>query len=236
MTSVRDRHPVPSIAEQPSASTSGFRRRYRDLMSWWNDRVLPRLVDRSCSNDLVRPARERACRGLEGRVLELGYGSGLNGAHYPPEVTEVLAVEPSDRAWELSAPRRRGARPTVRRVGLDGAVLDMDDASVDAVLSTFALCTIPDVDSALDEARRVLRPGGLLHLAEHGLSPDVGVARWQRRLDGVQQRFVGGCHLTRDPVDLLERHGFHGVDLESAYLSSPALGRPWSYTTSGTAR
>ncbi|MGJ9413919.1 class I SAM-dependent methyltransferase [Aeromicrobium sp. CF4.19] len=205
-------------------------------MSWWNDRVLPHVVERSCGNDMLRPSRERACQGLRGRVLELGFGSGLNVTSYPAEVTEVLAVEPSDRAWELSGPRRAATAVPVRRIGLDGARVELETDSADAVLSTFTLCTIPDVDAALAEAHRVLRPGGALHVSEHGLSPDASVARWQHRLDGLQRRLVGGCHLTRDPAGLLHDHGFEGVDLESGYLPTPAVGRPWSWTTTGTAR
>ncbi|WP_375001340.1 class I SAM-dependent methyltransferase [Aeromicrobium sp. CTD01-1L150] len=184
---------------------------------------------------MMRPVRQRACHDLHGRVLELGFGSGLNCDLYPGDVTEVLAVEPSDAAWDLSAPRRDGSGAPVHRVGLDGARVDLPDACVESVLVTFSLCTIPDVDAALDEARRLLVPGGTLHLAEHGLSPDARVATWQRRLDGLQQRLFGGCHLTRDPAALLTAAGFGDHDLRQEYLSVPAIGRPWAWVTSGSA-
>lgn len=205
-------------------------------MGWWTERVVPRVVDVSCGNAVVRPHRERACVGLQGRVLELGFGSGLNTDLYPPAVTEVLAVELSDVAWAMSEARRAASPAPVRRIGLDGARLDLADASVDAVLSTFTLCTIPDVSAALAEARRVLVPGGTVHVVEHGLSPDAGTARWQHRLDGLQQRLCGGCHLTREPAALLADAGFVDVHLQGRPLPGPRLGCPWTYVTSGSAR
>ena len=139
------------------------------------------------------------CSGLSGRVLEIGFGSGLNVSAYPDAGHRPSsAVEPSDLGWELSAERRSGSAVPVERVGLDGQRLAAADATYDAVLSTFTLCTIPDVATALAEVRRVLRPGGALHVLEHGLAPDPRVAAWQRRLNRLQGRIAGGCHLTRD--------------------------------------
>ena len=137
------------------------------------------------------------CAGLTGEVVEIGSGSGLNAPYYPPGVRRVLAVEPSDVGWGLAARRVAAARVPVQRVGLDGQALPLADASVDSALSTWTLCTVPDPGRALRERlRRVLRPGGRLVFVEHGLSPDAGVARWQRRLDPVQRRPAGGCRLT----------------------------------------
>src|SRR3954454_5552153 len=118
-------------------------------MAFWTDRVLPRIFDRALSTDDVMGLRELACAGLRGRVLEIGFGSGLNAAVYPPEVERVDAVEPSDLGWELSARRRAGARVPVGRPGLAGQRLAAGDDQYDAVLSTFTLCTIPDVELAL---------------------------------------------------------------------------------------
>lgn len=202
-------------------------------MRFWDERVLPRVIHVVCGSDHLLPLRERACADLHGRVLELGFGSGHNIGLYPDEVEEILVVEPSDRAWEMSAARRRDAGLPVTRVGLDGARLDLDDASVDSVLSTFTLCTIPDVDAALGECARVLRPGGRLHIAEHGLSPDPGVAHWQRRLDPWEQRLAGGCHLTRDMPALLANAGFHEQDLAAGYFHP--VPKPWAWAWSGSA-
>ena len=164
-------------------------------MGLWEQKVVPRLVDRSLRTPEIGQLRAAVCAGLRGEVLEIGFGSGLNTRFYPPEVSSVSAVEPSDLAWRLSDPRRRQGRVPVSRAGLDGQRLTAEDASYDAVLSTFTLCTIPDVAEALAEVRRVLRPGGALHFVEHGLAPEPGVVAWQRRLDPVQRRMAGGCHL-----------------------------------------
>jgi ubiquinone/menaquinone biosynthesis C-methylase UbiE len=205
-------------------------------MGWWGDRVVPRLVDRALSTDDVAPARARACSGLAGRVLEIGFGSGLNVAHYPAAVDEVLAVEPSDLAWRLAAPRVAAGSVPVHRSGLDGQRLLQDDDSVDAVLSTFTLCTIPDVQSALAEVRRVLRPGGSLHFAEHGRAPDERVARWQDRVQPVYGRLAGGCHVTRAITGELERAGLAPRDVRSGYLPGPAPSRPFGYLSTGRAQ
>lgn len=204
-------------------------------MGFWDERVVPRIVDPSCGISQLDPLRERACDGLRGQVVEIGFGSGRNIGLYPAEVTEIIAVEPSDVGWQLSAARRSGSTLPVSRVGLDGAHLPLADASVDAGLVTFSLCTIPDVEGALAELRRVLRPGGSIGFLEHGLSPYPGVARWQHRLDGLQQRLVGGCHLDRDIPRLIEAAGFTLEALEQSYLPGPALSRPWGYLSVGRA-
>jgi ubiquinone/menaquinone biosynthesis C-methylase UbiE len=181
----------------------------------WGDQVLPRVVDVALRSPSVSDARRRVCAGLSGEVLEIGFGSGLNAPHYPAAVTRVLAVEPSDVAWRLAG-KRLGDLP-VARVGLDGQSLPLPDASADCALSTWTLCTIPDPVAALREVSRVLRPGGRLHFVEHGLSPEPGVARWQHRLQPLQHRLAGGCHLQR-PVDrLLTRAGFRIERLENSY-------------------
>ncbi len=200
-------------------------------VGWWSERVVPRLADRSLSSRPIMELRRDVCRDLSGRVLEVGFGSGLNVAVYPAAVTSVDAVEPSDVGWELSAGRRSGAPVPVERVGLDGQRLAAADATYDAALSTFTLCTIPDVDAALAEVRRVLRPGGALHLLEHGLAPDPKVAAWQRRLNGLQGRVAAGCHLTRDAPQLVEEAGFRVERLDRAYLPGPGLGKPWTFVT-----
>ena len=133
-------------------------------------------------------------------------------------------------------PVRRARCPVpVVRVGLDGQRLEAENATYDAVLSTFTLCTIPDVALALAEVRRVLRPGASLHFLEHGLAPDPRVATWQRRLDPVQRRIAGGCHLSRDMPALVRDAGLSITRLDSAYLPGPAVGRPWTYVYSGGA-
>ncbi len=204
-------------------------------MGLWNDRILPRLVDRATSSAEVGELRARVCVGLRGRVLEIGFGSGLNIDHYPVEVESVSAVEPSDVAWELSGPRRSASRVRIERTGLDGQRLDAPDDSYDCVLSTLTLCTIPDVDTALAEVRRVVVPGGSFHFLEHGLAPDDGVVRWQRRLEPVQRRLFGGCHLTRDMPGLVSAAGLDVTTVRSEYLGGPPASRPWTYGYLGRA-
>lgn len=204
-------------------------------MGWWSERVVPRMVERTCGDPAFRPLRELACAGLAGRVVEVGYGSGRNTRFYPDAVTDVLAVEPSDLAWGLSERRRASSGVPVTRAALDGRRLPLDDDSADAVLCTFTLCTIPDVGAALAEAGRVLRPGGALHFAEHGLSPEPRISRWQRRLDGLEQRLAGGCHLTRDVPALLRTAGFEVSLDHEGYVDLPAVARPWTWCTAGRA-
>ena len=144
----------------------------------------------------------------------------------------MLAVEPSEVAWRLAEPRRTVRAVTFTQAGLDGQRLDLPDASVDAALSTYTLCTIPDLPAALHEIRRVLRPGGALHFLEHGRSPDLSVARWQRRLTPLQSLLAGGCHLDRAIDTLIAAAGLEVVDLTCEYGNGP---RPASYLYLGRA-
>lgn len=195
----------------------------------WDDHVVPRLTDLSLRGRDVGERREVACAGLTGRVLEIGFGSGLNVRWYPPEVTSVTAIEPSDVGWKLSERRRARSAVPIERAGLDGQRLDLPDDSHDSALVTFSLCTIPNPLLALREARRVVREGGRLHALEHGLAPDESVRRWQRRMEPVQRALADGCHLTRDIPALVARAGWHLEDLEQSYLPGPAMARPWTY-------
>lgn len=176
-----------------------------------------------------------ACAPLSGRVLEVGFGSGHNTTHYPGAVTSVAAVEPSDRAWAMSADRRRESSIPIERTGLDGQALTEEDASCDSALVTFSLCTIPEPVRALREIARVLRPGGVLAFLEHGLSPDERIARWQHRLDPIERRIAGGCELSRDIPALIRGAGFEVIDLETKYLPGPAIAKPWMHGYRGLA-
>ncbi|WP_134766034.1 class I SAM-dependent methyltransferase [Nocardioides sp. 1609] len=193
----------------------------------WTERVVPRLVDRSLRGREIGELRAEVCAGLRGEVLELGFGGGLNLRHLPAAVARVDAVEPSDRGWAISERRRLRHDVEVRRVGLDGQRLAARSGAYDHVLCTFTLCTIADPALALSEVRRVLRPGGTLAVLEHGLAPTPGTARWQRRLDPVQRRVAGGCHLSRDVAGLLGEAGFYTGPLVAAYL--PGARSPWTY-------
>jgi ubiquinone/menaquinone biosynthesis C-methylase UbiE len=186
-------------------------------MGIYGDHVLPRITNFACGMENAKPQRRRVCAGLEGEVVEIGFGSGHNVPFYPASVTRVAAVEPADVGWRLAEERVRASNVPIERSGLDGQSLPFPDDSFDAALSTWTMCTIPDLSVALGELRRVLKPGARLHFVEHGLAPDEGVRRWQHRLEPVQKRVFGGCHLTRPIVDLVTAAGFEVSEVDRYY-------------------
>lgn len=186
-------------------------------MGIYDEQVLPRVINVACGMKSLRKHRQRVCEGLHGRVLEVGFGSGLNIPFYPEGVTAVAAVEPAETGWKLAGKRRAATTVPVERTGLDGQSLPLPDDSCDVALSTFTLCTIPDVAAALREIRRVVKPGGTFHFLEHGLAPDESVRRWQHRLEPIQKRVAGGCHLTRPIADLVTGAGFTITELDVFY-------------------
>ena len=152
--------------------------------------------------------------------------------HYPSDVNRVLAVDPALVGRKLAAGRVSASSVPVEYVGLDGASLPLESATIDHVLVTWSLCTIPEVDEALAEVYRILRPGGQLHFVEHGLAPEPQVARWQDRLTPIQRRVAGGCHLNR-PIDrLIEGAGLAVIELDTYQLGGP---KPMSYMYEGVA-
>lgn len=204
-------------------------------MAWWSERVVPRLTHAALDNPLVAGYRRRLCADLSGDVLEVGFGTGLNLPHLPVAVRSLTAVEPSDLAWELAGPARAESAVPVRRGDLRAERLTLPDASVDAVLMAFSLCTVAEPQRALAEMHRVLKPGGRLHFLEHGLAPEERVQRWQHRLEPLQRRVAGGCHLTRSAPELVESAGFRLGPLESWFVPGPGVSKPWGYVMLGRA-
>jgi ubiquinone/menaquinone biosynthesis C-methylase UbiE len=202
-------------------------------VGFYQDQVLPRLQDKVMDRKATREVRARTCRGLAGQVVEVGFGTGLNAPYYPPEVTRVLAVEPSRVCMRLAESRIARTHVPIELAGLSGEHLDLPSEEFDAALSTWTLCTIPDLEAALDELRRVLRPGGVLHFVEHGHAPDPKVARWQQRIEPVNKKLAGGCHLTRHIDESVGAAGFRIERLDSYYFQGEP--KPFGYTFEGRA-
>ncbi|TGY90774.1 class I SAM-dependent methyltransferase [Marinicauda algicola] len=188
-------------------------------MSFYHEHILPHLIALTCSQPQIMKKRSQVVPAAEGRVLEVGFGSGTNLEFYDPvRVERLFALEPSKGM-------RRKARDAVDKspleiewLDLPGEEIPLDDASVDTVVLTYTACTIPDVEAALAQMRRVLKPGGKLLFSEHGRAPDPGVAKWQRRIEPVWKPIAGGCHLTRKPDALIAQAGFRIARMEEGYL------------------
>ena len=202
-------------------------------MGVYRDRVLPRFQDKVMDRKATRSVRARVCDGLRGDVVEIGFGTGLNVAHYPSAITKVAAVEPSSLCMRLAQPRVAGSSAAIDLAGLTGERLDLPSEAFDAALSTWTLCTIPNLGAALAEIRRVLKPGGAFHFVEHGHAPDPKVQRWQQRLEPINKRLAGGCHLTRRVPELIEQAGFGITDLNAYYFEGEP--KPFGYTFEGRA-
>lgn len=193
-------------------------------MSLYERSVLPRILDLGMRGKDIAAERREGLAGVHGRVLEVGFGSGLNLEHYPcgPNgVERVCGLDPNDVAWKLARRRIERAPFPVERMELAGERLPAEDASFDAVVTTFTLCTIPDLQAALAEMRRVLAPTGRFHFVEHGLADDERVRKWQRRWNPWQMRFCGGCHVDRAIDREIESAGFRIERLEKGYLKGP---------------
>jgi ubiquinone/menaquinone biosynthesis C-methylase UbiE len=190
-------------------------------VNFYEREVLPRFIDVVLGGKEFKRLRARVVAPLEGEVLEVGFGSGPNVPFYPSTVTRVRAIDPATVGRKLAAKRLAASGVPVEFVGLDGEDLPVEDASVDHVLTTWTLCTIPDVDRALREMNRVLRPGGSVHFLEHGASPDPKVRRWQDRLDPLQGFLFGGCHLNREIDALIGGAGLEIRQLDNHYLRGP---------------
>ena len=201
-------------------------------MGFYENRVLPHLVNLTMHNRRLIPYRERVICAAEGRVLEIGIGSGLNLTFYPSHVREILGLEPAPRLLEMS-------RSLVSRLSLPVTLIEgsaeaipLEDHSVDTVVTTWTLCTIPAVLQALHEIRRVLKPAGQLLFVEHGLAPDDNIRKWQDRLTPAWKRIGGGCHLNRPIRTIVENAGFGITQLETGYIKGP---KPMTFLYEGRA-
>lgn len=192
-------------------------------MGFYHDRVLPALVDLSMRNKLLRPFRERVTASAEGRVLDVGVGSGLNLPLYGPRAEEVIGLEPSQPLLVRARKQAELAHASVQLIEGSAEAIPLDDRSIDTVVMTWTGCSIPDIRSGLAEMRRVLRPGGRLLFVEHGRSPDARVQVWQDRLTPLWCRLAGGCHLNRQMDDLVHESGFAIERLDTSYIRGPRI-------------
>lgn len=199
-------------------------------MGLYDRYILPGLINAACSARPINRQRMKIVPQAEGVVLELGFGSGLNLPYYDAgKVTRLIALEPSRGMLAKAEDKAKEAKFPVDVLAETAEKLSLADASVDTVLVTYSLCTIPDPVSALNAARRVLKPGGRLLFCEHGKAPDEGVYRWQRRIEPVWKVIGGGCHLTREIPELVKRAGF-GVDtLETMFLPKSPRWAAYNY-------
>jgi ubiquinone/menaquinone biosynthesis C-methylase UbiE len=195
--------------------------------------VLPRAINLACSSRPNMKQREKVVPLAEGEVLEIGMGSGLNLPYYDTDkVQKVWGLEPSEGMRKLARNRIRDSTIDLEMIDLPGEEIPLDANSVDTVLVTYTLCTIPDPHRALRGMQRVLRPGGTLLFCEHGIAPDAGVRKWQNRINPIWGRFAGGCNINRDIPRILESSGFRVVDDERMYI--PGI-RALSYNYWGSA-
>lgn len=202
-------------------------------MNLYDQHVLPHLIDFACGMGAVMKTRAQIVPQAEGRVLEIGIGSGLNLSFYDPaKVSVIVGVDPSAAMQKLARQRAAQISIPVEMIALELGQIQAADASFDSIVCTFTLCTIPDAGAALQEMRRVLKPGGKLLFSEHGLAPDLPVVRWQHRLTPLWKPFSGGCHLNRDIPALIRAGGFSIGQLDSSYLKGP---RPMTWVSRGWA-
>lgn len=202
-------------------------------MGFYDDVVLPRLCHLAMRNRDLLPYRRRTIGAAEGRVLEIGIGSGFNLPLYPPSVAEVIGLEPSQPLLAMARRTANDARAPVFLIDAGAEAIPLADRSVDTVVTTWTLCTIPAAARALEEVRRVLKTGGRLLFVEHGLAPDRGVRRWQDFLTPAWRCVSGGCHLNRPIRSMIEDAGYRLEALETGYMRGP---KPMTFMYQGSAR
>ncbi len=191
------------------------------MQEFYEKYILPKLTHWICSQNDITRQRKKVVPMAKGRVLEIGIGSGLNLPFYIPQnVTCLWGVEPSDQLRKITKNKAAGVPFPVKLIGLSGEDIPLEKNTVDTVLVTYTLCSIPDVQKALSEMKRVLKPGGELIFCEHGLSPDKRIQQWQQRIDPVWTQFSGGCHLSRPIPELIEKSGFKMAHLNKGYNST----------------
>jgi ubiquinone/menaquinone biosynthesis C-methylase UbiE len=189
----------------------------------YHNHVLPRLIHLAMRQRYLADYRNRVVPGAEGRVLEIGIGSGLNLPYYGTTVEQVIGVDPSPKLLAMAREVARRTSVPLELIENSAEAIPLYNRSIDTIVTTWTMCSIPDVQRALGEMRRVLKPGGRLLFVEHGRAPDLTVRRWQDRLTPAWRRVGGGCHLNRAINELIEDAGFRMERLETGYMRGPKL-------------
>lgn len=190
-------------------------------MSFYRRHVVPHLTHLAMRQKYLMPYRKRVIGAAEGRVLEIGIGSGLNFPFYGPGARSIIGLEPSPELLRMAGARADSATAPITLLDASAEAIPLDASSIDTIVTTWTLCSIPAAPVALSEMRRVLKPGGMLLFVEHGRAPEPGVARWQDRLDPLWSQLAGGCHLNRKMDDLITGNGFRIERLVNARLPGP---------------
>ncbi|TFG39096.1 MAG: class I SAM-dependent methyltransferase [Chromatiales bacterium] len=188
-------------------------------MSWYDDKILPHLINVVCASKPTRKQREKIVPRASGDVLEVGFGSGLNLPYYDRDkVRHIWGLEPAEGMRKIAAGAIAASGLDIELIDLPGEEIPLHDNSVDTVLITYTLCTIPHVASALEGVRRVLKPNGRLLFCEHGKAPDANVAKWQERMNPTWKKFAGGCNMNRDIPEIIAAAGFAIEDDNRMYI------------------
>lgn len=202
-------------------------------MGFYQDHVVPRLIHLAMRQDRLVPYRRRLVSGASGRVLEIGIGSGLNLPFYPHSINQVVGLEPSPKLLQMAREAAVKASFPLELIEGTAESIPIEDRTIDTVVTTWTLCSIPNANAALSQMRRVLKPGGRLLFVEHGRAPEAHVRWWQDRLTPAWEKLSGGCHLNRDMGELISEAGFQFERLEKGYMRGP---KPMTFMYEGSAR
>src|SRR5437667_12363 len=192
-------------------------------MAFYSKYILPRLIDLAMKNPATTECRSRIIPRATGRVLDVGIGSGLNLRFYGPRVTKLWGIDPSSELLEMARPKLKSVSFSIELLALSAEEIPLPQGSIDTIVLTWTLCSIPNPIQALREMRRVLREEGQVVFAEHGLSPEPSVQAWQHRVNPIWCRIAGGCNLNRKVDDILSAGGFKAVELSTSYFPGPRI-------------
>ena len=202
-------------------------------MRFYSNVIFPRLMDRSMAGTDLALYRRAVLGQVQGEVLEIGFGTGLNLPYYPPGVTQLTALEPNPGMRSLAQNRIQSTPIPIEWLSSSAESIPLPDQRFDSIVSTWTLCSVPNIDQALQEICRLLKPSGRFHFVEHGLSPDAGISTWQRWINPVQRVLGDGCQLIREFPELIEANGMRIVQIETQYADS--LPKVWGYLYRGIA-